>query len=107
MLGQTGKKRARFKIGEGDRLCRAARSTRITVTALAAISAPWLLDLGRTDTLICWLGAFTLWVTSELEMRLKTIQIRLAGMNDKLTALTGKDPDQNPDADLILELNDW
>jgi hypothetical protein len=75
--------------------------------ALGAMIAPWLLDLGRTDTLICWLGAFTLWVTGELEMRLKTIQIRLAGMNDQLNALSGRDPDQGPDADLIFELNDW
>jgi hypothetical protein len=63
--------------------------------------------MGRTDTLICWLGAFAVWTIGELEMRLKTIQIRLAGMNDQLNALTGRDPEQGPDADLILELNDW
>jgi hypothetical protein len=45
--------------------------------------------------------------TGELEMRLKTIQIRLAGMSDQLNALSGRDPEQGPDADLILELNDW
>ena len=75
--------------------------------ALGAETAPWLLNLGRTDTLICWLGAFTLWMTGELEMRLKTIQIRLAGMSDRLNALNRRDPDQGPDDDLILELNDW
>jgi len=64
-------------------------------------------DLSRTDMLICYVGVFGLWTASELEMRLKTIQIRLAGMSDGLNALTGKDPDQGPDADLILELNDW
>jgi hypothetical protein len=46
-------------------------------------------------------------MAGELEMRLKTMQIRLAGMNDQLNALSGRDPDQGPDADLILELNDW
>jgi hypothetical protein len=83
------------------------RRAGMAIMALGAMSAPWLLDLGRTDALICWLGAFTLWVTGELEMRMKTIQIRLAGMNDQLNAHSGRDPDQGPDADLILELNDW
>jgi hypothetical protein len=83
------------------------RRTGMAIIAFGAMLAPWLLDLGRTDTLVCWLGAFTLWVTGELEMRLKTIQIRLAGMNDQLNALSGRDPEQGPDADLILELNDW
>jgi hypothetical protein len=46
-------------------------------------------------------------MTSEHEMRLKTIQIRLAGMSDRLNALNRRDPDQGPDDDLILELNDW
>ena len=79
----------------------------MAIMALGTMLAPWLLNLGRTDTLICWLGAFTLGMTSELEMRLKTMQIRLAGMSDQLNALTGRDPDHGPDADLILELNDW
>ena len=75
--------------------------------ALGAMSAPWLLNLGRTDGLTCWLGALTLFMTSELEMRLKTMQIRLAGMSDQLNALTRRDPERGPDDDLILELNDW
>jgi len=77
-----------------------SRGNRRDVRALASQS--W-----SNDTLICWLGAFTLWMTGELEMRLKTIQIRLAGMSDQLNALSGRDPEQGPDADLILELNDW
>ena len=88
------------------RRMRSWRRAGMAIIALGAMSAPWLLDLGRTDTLICWLGAFTLWVTG-VEMRMKTIQIRLAGMNDELNALSRRDPDQGPDADLILELNDW
>jgi hypothetical protein len=79
----------------------------MAILALGAMFAPWLLDLGRTDTLICWLGAIMLWMIGELEMRLKTIQIRLAGMNDQLNALSGSDPGQSPDAYLIVELNDW
>jgi hypothetical protein len=89
------------------RRIRSWRRAGMAIMALGAMSAPWFLDLGRTDTLICWLGAFTLWMSSELEMRLKTMQIRLAGMSDQLNGLTGRDLDQGPDADLILELNDW
>lgn len=89
------------------RRMRSWRRAGMAIVALGAVTAPWLLNLGRTDTLICWLGAFTLWVTGELEMRLKTIQIRLAGMNDQLNAISRTDPEQGPDDDLILELNDW
>jgi len=89
------------------RRMRSWRRAGMAIMALGTMLAPWLLNLGRTDTLICWLGAFTLGMTSELEMRLKTMQIRLAGMSDQLNALTGRDPDHGPDADLILELNDW
>ena len=89
------------------RRMRSWRRAGMAIIAIGAVSAPWLFDLGRTDTLICWLGAFTLWSIGELEMRLKTIQIRLAGMSDELNALAGKDADAGPDADLILELNDW
>ncbi|OCK59054.1 hypothetical protein [Bradyrhizobium sp. LMTR 3] len=89
------------------RRMRSWRRAGMAIMAIGAISAPWLLDLGRTDTLICWLGAVTVWTVGELEMRLKTIQIRLAGVSDQLNALTGRDPDQGPDSDLILELNDW
>jgi hypothetical protein len=88
------------------RRMRSWRRAGMAIMAVGAMSAPWLLDLGRTDTLICWFGAFTLWTAGELEMRLKTIQIRFAGMNDQLNALSGRDPEQGPDADLILELND-
>jgi hypothetical protein len=75
----------------------------MAIVALGAISAPWLLDLGRTDTVICWLGAAVVWMTGELEIRLKTIQVRLAGMDDQINALKGGEPEGN----LILELNDW
>jgi hypothetical protein len=71
--------------------------------AVAAVAAPEFLDLSRTDTLICWLGALVVWLFGEIEMRLKTIQIRLAGMDDDLIALRGPEPENN----LILELNDW
>ena len=89
------------------RRMRSWRRGGMAIMALGAMIAPWLLDLGRTDTLICWLGAFTLWTTGELEMRLKTIQLRLAGMSDQLNELSRRDPEQGPDDDFILELNDW
>ena len=89
------------------RRMRSLRRTGMAIIALGAITAPWLFDLGRTDTLICWLGALFLWMTGELEVRLKTMQVRLAGMDDQLNALRGRDPEQKPDDNLILELNDW
>lgn len=71
--------------------------------ALGGINAPWLLDFNRTDSLILWVGVLVFWSIAELEVRLKTIQVRLAGMDDKLEVLTGKETNEN----LILELNDW
>jgi hypothetical protein len=88
------------------RRMRAWRRAGVAIMAFGAALAPWLLDLGRTDTLICILGAVTVWTLSELEMRMKTIQVRLAGMSDQLNALTNR-YEQGPDDDLILELNDW
>jgi hypothetical protein len=79
----------------------------MTIAALGAVAAPSFLGLGRTDTLISYLGAFTALMLSELEMRLKTIQIRLAGMSDQLNALTRRDPDHGPDDDLIFEISGW
>ena len=99
-----------FELEGALKKCRRMRSWRragMAIVALGAVTAPWLLNLGRTDTLICFLGAFTVAMTSELEMRLKTVQIRLAGMSDRLNAFNRRDPDQGPDDDLILELNDW
>ena len=89
------------------RRMRSWRRAGAAIVALGAIAAPWLLNLGRTDMLICYLGAGGLWMVSELEMRMKTIQVRLAGMSDELNQLTRRFPDQGPDDDLILELNDW
>ncbi len=89
------------------RRMRSWRRAGTVIITLGAVLAPGLLELGRTDTLICLLGALILSMWNELEMRLKTIQIRLAGMNDQLTALSGRDPKRGPDDDLILELNDW
>ncbi|SHN87170.1 hypothetical protein [Bradyrhizobium erythrophlei] len=90
------------------RRMRSWRRAGMVIVVLGALTAPWFFSLGQTDTLICFLGAFTVSMASELEMRLKTIQIRLAGMNDQLNALSGRaDPDEGPNADLILELNDW
>lgn len=91
------------------RRMRSWRRAGMLIVVLGALIAPWFFSLGRTDTLICFLGAFTVSVTTELEMRLKTIQIRLAGMSDRLNAVSRRDRDRDtgPDDDLILELNDW
>jgi hypothetical protein len=88
------------------RRMRSWRRAGMAIMAVGAMISPWVLDLGRTDTLLCWLGAFIVWMLGELEMRMKTIQVRLAGMSDQLNALTHR-YDQRPDEDLILELNDW
>jgi len=42
------------------RRMRSWRRAGMAIMALGTMLAPWLLNLGRTDTLICWLGAFTL-----------------------------------------------
>jgi hypothetical protein len=78
------------------RRMRSWRRAGMAAVALGMSIAPWLLDLGRTDSMICWLGAGALWMVSELEMRLKTIQIRLAGMNDQLNAITAGIPSAAP-----------
>jgi|SRR3954447_12012284 hypothetical protein len=82
---------------------RAGRHTAMLLMAAAAFSIPWLLNLSRTDTLVCLLGAVVFVMTGQIEMRLKTIQIRLAGMDDRLDALSGRESEGN----LIAELNDW
>jgi hypothetical protein len=70
---------------------------------VAGFGAPWFFELNRTETIICWVGAMTWATVVHLEMRLKTLQIRLAGMDDKLDAISGKEPEGS----LVLELNDW
>src|ERR1043166_9124595 len=68
----------------------------------AALGIPWYFDFTRTETIICIVGTMLFTVAGHLEMRLKTIQVRLAGMADELDALRGKETDSN----LVLELND-
>jgi len=79
----------------------------MAIFAIGVMFATGPLDLSRTDALICYVGVFGLWTASELEMRLKTMQIRLAQMSDRLRTLTGRDHDEGPDDDLFAELNDW
>jgi hypothetical protein len=87
---------------------RSLRRTGTAIMAAGVISSPWLLDLGRTDSLICWLGGFVVWMTSELEMRLKTMQVRLATLDDQMNTLSGGERrDRGADDNLILELNHW
>jgi hypothetical protein len=61
------------------RRMRSLRRTGMAVIALGATFAPWLLDLGRTDTLICWLGASTALMTSELGIGRQLTAFRAAG----------------------------
>ena len=75
----------------------------VNVALCSGFVAPWLFELTRTETMICALGALTISLLGHLEMRLKTIQIRLAGMADEIGALQGKELEDN----LITELNDW
>lgn len=69
----------------------------------AAIITPLLLGMNRPETLICLIAGLLVWTGGEIEMRLKTIQVRLAGMEDRLNDLRSQEPEGN----LILELNDW
>jgi hypothetical protein len=74
-----------------------------TSIIFAGFAVPWYWDFNKTDTLICVAVAVAVWGTGEIELRLKTIQIRLAGMEDKLDRLAGNEPEDN----LLLELSDW
>ena len=85
------------------RRSRSLRRTGMAIMAFGAISAPWFFELGRTDTLICWLGAFNVLTLGELEIRLKTAQVRLAIINDELRALRGLEDYQTPDDNLITD----
>jgi len=69
-----------------------------------SFAIPWFLNFGKTDTLICVAMGVVVWGVGETELRLKTIQVRLAGMNDQLNQLRG---DHDAASDVILELNDW
>jgi hypothetical protein len=89
------------------RRMRSWRRASMAIMALGAISAPWFFNLGRTEALICYFGAVIVWMYWQLEARLKTIQLRLAGMSDQLNELSRRDPDHGRDDDFILELNDW
>lgn len=89
------------------RRMRAWRRFGLALMPVGAGAAAWVYDLGRTDTLICVGGALLFFAAGELELRLKTIQIRLAGMSDRLNRLTGGDNFGDPNEDLISELNDW
>jgi hypothetical protein len=71
--------------------------------AVFGLSVPWLMSFGQTDTLICYAGTLVFVLGGQIEMRLKTIQIRLAGMADEIDELSRKEPENN----LVLELNDW
>jgi len=66
----------------------------------------WFFDFGRTDTLIAAAIACVFAGFGQLEIRLKTVQVRLAGMDDKLHQLT-RDEHDSADENLVLELTDW
>jgi hypothetical protein len=88
------------------RRMRGWRSFLVGLAIPLGVAVPWYYDFNRTDTLICLAGAFVFSSIGYLEMRLKTMQIRLAGMADQLDALSGK-KSKDHDDNLILELNDW
>ncbi|HTM74925.1 MAG TPA: hypothetical protein VL198_16990 [Pseudolabrys sp.] len=58
------------------------------VVVLAALpisfGVSWFFDFGRTDTLIAAAIACVFAGFGQLEIRLKTVQVRLAGVDDKL-----------------------
>lgn len=85
------------------RRMRGWRQFSMYLIAATALFAPWFSGLSQIDTLIFIVGGLVLVLSGNLEARLKTIQIRLAGMADEIDALNGKEPENN----LVLELNDW
>jgi hypothetical protein len=83
---------------------RAWRRFGIFAVLLVGFTVPWIYSFNRTDTMLCWLLSAVLWGLGETELRLKTMQVRLAGMADKLDRLSGNAAEAD---NLILELNDW
>jgi hypothetical protein len=79
------------------------RQITIGFAPAVGLAVAWFLGFGQTDTLICIVGSLVFILCGCLELRLKTIQIRLAGIADEIDALKGNEPEQN----LVLELNDW
>lgn len=73
------------------------RSTRgfiFGVFCLGAASVPWVREFSSTDTLIWLLGVGIFWLFYQTELRLKTMQVRLAEMHD---ALMGVVAPERPD----------
>jgi len=96
----------KHELTDALRIYRRMRGWRTFATAAIVplgFAAIWVFKLNRTDSLICVASAFLLGFLGHLELRMKTMQIRLAKMADELDALRGKEPEDN----LVLELNDW
>src|SRR5262245_37704862 len=66
----------------------------------------WFFNFDRTDTLIAVAIACVFSGFNQLDIRLKTAQVRLAGMDDKLHRLVG-DERHHVDDELTSELSDW
>lgn len=83
------------------------RSTRgfiFGVFCLGAASVPWVREFSSTDTLIWLLGVGIFWLFYQTELRLKTMQVRLAEMHDALERIAGTA--HGKDEHLINELSD-
>ena len=83
------------------------RSLRGFLTGVMCIGialAPSVFDLQPPSQLICYLGAATLWFYYQTEIRLKTMQIRLAQMHDILEKFAGTA--ERKDENYIGELTD-
>ena len=75
--------------------------------ALVLAFVPWHYGWGLTDKLIWYVGLFVAYLYYQTEIRLKTMQIRLAQMHDALERIGGTaDPDQKDD-NYISELSDY
>jgi hypothetical protein len=76
------------------------------IAAAGALFAPWAFDLNGTQQMILWVGALVTTATFQIECRLKTIQVRLAQMDDQIRyGEWRRDPDNHEK--MLSEISDW
>jgi hypothetical protein len=84
---------------------RSRRGFIVGVLSIGAAVVPWVREFSSTDTLIWFLGIGIFWLFYQSELRLKTMQVRLAQMHDALERIAGTANEK--DEHLISELSDY
>ena len=84
---------------------RSIRGFIVGVVCFGAAFVPWQREFSSTDTLTWFLGIGIFWLFYQTEIRLKTMQIRLAQMHDALERIGGTADEK--DEHQISELSDY